>query len=62
MNLTERSLSDQIREAAKRGVPYFTTFGPDEVKSGVLRLKILDTGAEESLDEQDVAAYLLRAQ
>ena len=60
MNLTERSLSDQIREAAKRGIPYFTTYGLDEVKSGNLRLKKLDTGAEESLDEQDFAAYLLR--
>jgi len=61
MNLTTRTLSDQIREAAKRGIPYFTTFGPDEVKSGVLRLKRLESGEEESLDEQDVAAYLLRA-
>ncbi|KND51034.1 MAG: histidine--tRNA ligase [Parcubacteria bacterium C7867-007] len=61
MNLTQRSLGDQIREAAKRGIPYFTTYGPDEVKSGVLRLKRLDTGAEESLDEQDVASYLLRS-
>lgn len=62
MNLTTRSLSDQIREAAKRGIPFFTTYGPDEVKSGNLRLKQLETGAEESLDEQDIAAYLLRAQ
>ncbi|HEV7121569.1 MAG TPA: histidine--tRNA ligase [Candidatus Paceibacterota bacterium] len=61
MNLTQRTLSDQIREAAKRGIPYFATYGPDEVKSGNLRLKRLDTGAEESLDEQDFAAYLLRA-
>ncbi len=61
MNIKERSLSDQIREAAKRGIPYFTTYGPDEVKSGNLRLRHLETGAEESLDEQDFAAYLLSA-
>ncbi|KND49730.1 MAG: histidine--tRNA ligase [Parcubacteria bacterium C7867-008] len=61
VNLTQRGLGDQIREAAKRGIQYFTTYGPDEVKSGVLRLKRLDTGAEESLDEQDVAAHLLSA-
>ncbi|MDB5236935.1 MAG: hisS [Parcubacteria group bacterium] len=61
MNLKERSMGDQIREAAKRGIPYFTAYGPDEVKSGNLRLKQLDTGAEESLDEQDLAAYLVRA-
>jgi len=61
MNLTARSLGDQIREAAKRGIPFFTTYGPDEVKSGNLRLKELETGAEESLDEQDLAAHLLRA-
>ena len=61
MNLKERSLSDQIREASKRGIPYFTTYGLEEVKSGNLRLKELATGAEESLDEQDFAAYMLRA-
>lgn len=61
MNLTERGIGDQVREAAKRGIPYFTTYGADEAKSGSIRLKQLATGSEESLDEQDVAAYLLRS-
>jgi histidyl-tRNA synthetase len=61
MNLTDRALGDQIREAAKRGIPYFTTYGPNEAKSGALRLKQLESGAEESLDEQDIASYLLQA-
>ena len=59
LNLTDRSIGDQVREAAKRGIPYFTTYGPDEAKSGALRVKHLESGTEESLDEQDVAAYLL---
>lgn len=61
MNLTTRSLGDQIREAAKRGIPYFTTYGTDEAKSGALRLKHLESGSEESIDQEDVLAFILRS-
>jgi histidyl-tRNA synthetase len=61
MNLTTRGVGDQVREASKRGIPYFTTYGADEAKSGALRLKHLESGSEESLDQQDLAAFLLRS-
>jgi histidyl-tRNA synthetase len=61
MNISGRAVGDQVREAVRRGIPYFTTYGPDEARSGALRLKRLATSSEESLDAIEVAPYLLRA-
>ncbi len=49
VNLTARSLGDQIRDAAKRGIPFFAAYGADEIANNVLRVKTLSTGGETGL-------------
>jgi histidyl-tRNA synthetase len=58
VNVTDRSLSDQIREAAKRGIPYFIAFGESETSSGTVRLKNLESGFEQELPVSEVAAAI----
>jgi histidyl-tRNA synthetase len=33
VNLTERALGDQVKDAVKRGIPYFAAYGAQEVSS-----------------------------
>ena len=58
VNVTDRSLGDQVREANKRSVPYFAAVGENEKHSKTLRVKRLSTGEERSLSLADVAAYI----
>ncbi len=60
VNLTERALGDQIRDAVKRGIPNFAAYGADEVASGTLRMKTLATSEEAVLPFSELPA-LLRA-
>lgn len=46
VNLTSRALGDQIKDAVKRGIPFFVAYGADEVKSKTVRVKTLATGEE----------------
>ncbi len=46
VNLTTRALGDQIKDAVKRGIPFFIAYGADEVKSQTVRSKTLATGEE----------------
>lgn len=46
VNLTSRTLGDQIKDAVKRGIPFFVAYGADEVKSKTVRVKTLATGEE----------------
>lgn len=46
VNLTDRVLGDQVKDAVKRGIPYFTAYGADEIKNKTVRLKTLATGEE----------------
>ncbi|HET9641409.1 MAG TPA: histidine--tRNA ligase, partial [Candidatus Paceibacterota bacterium] len=39
VNLTERSLGDQIKDAVKRGIPYFVAYGSDEASTQTVRMK-----------------------
>ncbi|HVW71733.1 MAG TPA: histidine--tRNA ligase [Candidatus Paceibacterota bacterium] len=56
MNLTEKALGDQVKEAVKRGIPYFAAFGKNEAESGTVRLKTLATSTEEEMPRAEVAA------
>ncbi|MDO8624123.1 MAG: histidine--tRNA ligase [bacterium] len=58
VNLTAKSLGDQVREANKRGVPYFAAVGEDEKHSKTLRVKRLASGEERPLALADIAAYI----
>lgn len=46
VNLTERSLGDQIKDAAKRSIPFFIAYGADEIANQTVRMKLLRTSEE----------------
>lgn len=46
VNLTDRSLGDQIKDAVKRGIPLFIAYGTNEIANQTVRMKILATGEE----------------
>lgn len=58
VNLSDRTLGDQVKDAVKRGIPYFIAYGTDEVASGTPRLKTLATGEEDSLSVTELSARL----
>jgi histidyl-tRNA synthetase len=49
VNISERSLGDQIKDAVKRGIPYFIAYGSQEVANNTVRMKTLATGEETAL-------------
>lgn len=49
VNLTDRSLGDQIKDAVKRDIPLFVAYGAEEVANNTVRMKILATGNEQIL-------------
>lgn len=58
VNLTARSLGDQIKDAVKRGIPLFIAYGVDEVKNKTVRLKTLATGEEVNLSVSELPARI----
>ncbi len=58
VNLTEKSLGDQIKDAVKRGIPLFMAYGKDEIANNQARLKILATGEEAGLPLTELPARL----
>ena len=62
VNLTDRSLGDQIKDAVKRGIPLFIAYGADEVANQKVRMKILATGEEVSLSLSELLARLRSGQ
>ncbi len=58
VNLTEKSLGDQIKDAARRGIPLFLAYGKDELATGTVRVKQLATGQEEAFPITDLPAHL----
>jgi histidyl-tRNA synthetase len=49
VNLADKSLGDQIKDAVKRGIPLFAAYGADEVANNTVRLKVLASGEEEGI-------------
>jgi histidyl-tRNA synthetase len=60
VNVSEKSLGDQIKEAVRRKIPYFIAYGGQESESGVVILKILAESREESLSLETLAAFITR--
>ena len=58
VNVTERALSDQIKDAVKRDIPFFAAYGADEIANDTIRMKILSTGEEVGLPAAEVPARL----
>ncbi|MEK7515459.1 MAG: histidine--tRNA ligase [Patescibacteria group bacterium] len=58
VNLTSRALGGQIKDAVKRGIPYFVAYGADEVKNQTVRLKTLATGEEIMLPVSELSVRI----
>jgi histidyl-tRNA synthetase len=56
--LGERDLGAQVKDAVKRGIPYFFAYGSQEEKSSMVRIKHLARSEEESIEENQVAKHL----
>jgi histidyl-tRNA synthetase len=55
VNLTEKKIGDQIKDASRRGIPYFLAYGSEEAKTKKVRVKNLATGTEKKLSLKDTA-------
>ncbi|MGB4076806.1 MAG: histidine--tRNA ligase [Minisyncoccia bacterium] len=60
VNLTDKDLGDQVRNAVRRGIPYFLAYGAQEEKSSMVRIKDLARSEEESIEENQVVPFLRR--
>jgi histidyl-tRNA synthetase len=60
VDLSGKKLGDQIKKASKDGIPYILCIGEEEVKSGIFKLKELESGKEEALKETEIALRVLR--
>ncbi len=58
VNLTEKSLGDQVKDAVRRGIPLFIAYGQNEVRQDLVRLKVLATGEEIGMAASDVPPYI----
>ena len=58
VNLTDRSLGDQVKDAVKRGIPLFIAYGADEIANQTVRMKILATGEESVLPMSELPVRL----
>lgn len=58
VNLTEKSLGDQIKDAVKRDIPLFIAYGANEVANETVRMKILRTSEEIGLPVSELPAHL----
>ena len=58
VNLSDRGLGDQIKDAVKRGIPLFIAYGADEAADQTVRMKILATGEEQGLPISELPVRL----
>ncbi len=58
VNLTERGLGDQIKDAVKRGIPFFAAYGANELEHHTLTLKTLASSEETSVPVSELAKHL----
>ena len=58
VNLTGKSLGDQVKDAVKRGIPLFVAYGADELAHNAVRMKTLATGEETGLALTELMAHL----
>lgn len=61
VNLGERGLGDQIKDAVKRKIPFFLAYGADEIATQTVRMKVLATGEEVGLPASELPARLRAA-
>jgi len=60
VNVTDKKVGDQIKDAVRRSIPYFIAYGKDEAKSKKVRLKHLATGKEKRVSLKGLANIVTR--
>jgi histidyl-tRNA synthetase len=55
----ERKLGDQIKTAGKHKIPWLVVVGQNELESGLFTLRNLESGAEEQLNRDQLAQFVL---
>lgn len=58
VNITEKGLGDQIKDAVKRNIPLFIAYGADELANQTVRMKTLATGEETGLPVSELSLRL----
>ncbi len=58
----ERKLGDQIKTAAKHKIPRLIVVGQNELESGQFSVKLLESGASETVERSQLASFILNAQ
>ncbi|MHB1769649.1 MAG: histidine--tRNA ligase [Minisyncoccota bacterium] len=58
VNLSDRPLGEQVRDAVRRTIPLFIAYGADEIANNTVRMKILQTGEEIGLPVSELPAHL----
>lgn len=58
VNVLSRSLGDQVKEAVRRGIPYFLAVGAKEKASGRVKLKTLASTTEEEVSIESVGELI----
>lgn len=58
VNVLDKGLGDQVKEAVRRGIPFFLAYGANEATSGSVTLKVLAESREEALAGNAVAHFI----
>ena len=58
VNLANRALGEQVKDAVKRGIPLFVAYGSEEVAKKTVRMKTLATSGEVTLPVSELAEKL----
>lgn len=58
VNVSDKGLGDQVKEAVRRNIPYFLAYGANEAQTGTVPVKILAESREEMLALDKVVQFL----
>jgi histidyl-tRNA synthetase len=54
----DKSLGDQVKEAVRRGIPYFIAYGQTELNNGMVKIKTLAESSEKEVSAAEVVNEL----
>jgi histidyl-tRNA synthetase len=58
VNLANKTLGDQVKDAVKRTIPFFVAYGSEESTNGAVRLKTLATSEEATIAVSELSSRL----
>lgn len=58
VNLTEKPLGDQIKDAVKRSIPYFAAYGADEIANNAVKIKTLAASEESAVEVEAIPNFI----